>query len=431
VEQEVGTSGCQVPRVSVRELSARGFAERFGDPCLPVLLLDIVPKWPAFQEWRCSDGKPDFKALSNRFGSCHVPVHVCAGVRNCASPPEELGYGEADISTWAASDYFSWASEWSVRSNGAKALEGKLLYLKDWHFVKTCEEFRTPIPYNVPDYLSSALHDWLNLYWDVVRSGENDFRFCYVGVANTATALHHDVLLSHSWSANICGRKRWILFPPDVTQFLVDRRGEVPADATPGRRPAGWESRFPRLDEAWARHIEVVQEPGELMFVPGGWYHQVTNLTDAVSINHNWISPANALQAWKFLQSELSAARRAIDDVRDTFESLAEFETKCQELMRQNCGMDYAGWLALIRAAGDEVEKSLVSCASGSQCAGEEMLVEDLEDRRWACQWAATRLGEVIDCTLSDMTISHSCLTATFSDASSQLDSLRARLPRG
>ena len=33
---------------------------------------------------------------------------------------------------------------------------------------------------------------------------------------------------------------------------------------------------------------KVVQEAGETIFVPSGWYHQVTNLVDTVSINHNW-----------------------------------------------------------------------------------------------------------------------------------------------
>ena len=31
--------------------------------------------------------------------------------------------------------------------------------------------------------------------------------------------------------------------------------------------------------------LQVVQEPGEILFVPSGWYHQVENATDAISIN--------------------------------------------------------------------------------------------------------------------------------------------------
>lgn len=34
------------------------------------------------------------------------------------------------------------------------------------------------------------------------------------------TPLHADVLRSFSWSTNICGRKRWLFFPPDQEPLL-------------------------------------------------------------------------------------------------------------------------------------------------------------------------------------------------------------------
>lgn len=47
----------------------------------------------------------------------------------------------------------------------------------------------------------------------------------YLGPAGTWTPLHSDVLRSHSWSANVCGRKRWLLLPPQHTHMLYDRTG--------------------------------------------------------------------------------------------------------------------------------------------------------------------------------------------------------------
>jgi len=35
-----------------------------------------------------------------------------------------------------------------------------------------------------------------------------------MGPRGSWTALHADVLRSFSWSFNVCGRKRWLLFPP-------------------------------------------------------------------------------------------------------------------------------------------------------------------------------------------------------------------------
>jgi hypothetical protein len=44
------------------------------------------------------------------------------------------------------------------------------------------------------------------------------------------------------------------------------------------------------LQTTW---LECIQEPGEIIFVPSGWHHQVYNLEDTISINHNWLNAYN------------------------------------------------------------------------------------------------------------------------------------------
>ena len=44
----------------------------------------------------------------------------------------------------------------------------------------------------------------------------------YLGPAGSRTALHADVLFSYSWSANVAGRKRWLLVPAEQRHLVSD-----------------------------------------------------------------------------------------------------------------------------------------------------------------------------------------------------------------
>ena len=127
--------------------------------------------------------------------------------------------------------------------------------------------------------------DWYNRF--AVETESDDFRFLYLGEDGSFTQLHHDVCMSHSWSTSLCGTttsrlqwgglsyvgiKEWTLIAPEDAHYLKNPM----TDALPSTLDSQHEQ-FPFLKNAREKAIVVRQYPGETIFVPSGWYHQVQN----------------------------------------------------------------------------------------------------------------------------------------------------------
>ena len=52
------------------------------------------------------------------------------------------------------------------------------------------------------------------------------------------------------------------------------------------------------------RMIEFIQEAGEVVYIPGGWWHAVLNLTATVAVTHNFVSVANFPTVWRRVRKE-------------------------------------------------------------------------------------------------------------------------------
>eukprot|EP00054_Salpingoeca_dolichothecata_P010409 m.58195 g.58195 ORF g.58195 m.58195 type:complete len:225 (+) comp18976_c0_seq1:187-861(+) len=181
--------------------------------------------------------------------------------------------------------------------------------------------------YNTPSFFET---DWLNCF--ALRKEDSkpcdDFRFVYLGPQGSFTPLHCDVVGSFSWSTNICGRKFWRFFLPGEERYLKDKNGRLamnlftnPLDST----------QCPDLHKA--NFVDIIQETGETVFVPSGWFHVVINLEDSLSINHNWINGANFAHFLGVLNEDLLQAAKEISDVKQDMESQEWFD-QCQLLLK-------------------------------------------------------------------------------------------------
>ena len=164
---------------------------------------------------------------------------------------------------------------------------------------------------------------------DLKRDEGNDFRFLYIGPQGSWTPLHCDVFGSYSWSANIVGRKRWLFWKP----------GEEPRDE---RGELVWRVGEEEVNDG---RLEVEQVEGQVIFVPSGWHHQVTNLEDTVSINHNWFNGTNIEEVVVRLEAELKKVQKELSDCKgDGWDQL------CQQLLRDSYGMNLEDLVDLLAA---------------------------------------------------------------------------------
>ena len=99
----------------------------------------------------------------------------------------------------------------------------------------------------------------------------------WVGPIGTYTPLHHD--LTNNLIAQVVGAKHLVLLPPSETRFLYNHRHVFSAvhDIMDEERL----EQYPLAKNASTYGVDL--EAGELLFIPIGWWHQVTALDFSVT----------------------------------------------------------------------------------------------------------------------------------------------------
>lgn len=115
-----------------------------------------------------------------------------------------------------------------------------------------------------------------------------------IGQEGYTTPLHYDEV--ENIFTQLQGRKRVRLFPADCWPSLYpfpvghprDRQCQVTLPATPGSPYLSKESdrqRFPEFPSAAPHEMYADLEPGELLYIPQYWFHQMEALTDNISLS--------------------------------------------------------------------------------------------------------------------------------------------------
>lgn len=99
------------------------------------------------------------------------------------------------------------------------------------------------------------------------------------------------------------------------------------------------------MHEKQVQSFEVIQRAGQTVFVPSGWHHQVWNMEDTISLNHNWFNGCNIHWIWSAIYGKFMEVLREIDDCKD----MENFDEHCQLMLKSDFGLDFKMFLEILQ----------------------------------------------------------------------------------
>lgn len=227
-------------------VSEQEFFDRYVRGCRPVVLTGHTTDWPAMQRWSPAD-------LKARFGRLDVEVQADRKA-NPRYEEDKLAHRR----TVRLGDFVD-----QVVAGGET---------NDYYLTANNEALRRP-------EFAPLLDDVGSLPPCCNRAELAERSSFWFGPGGTVTPLHHDTLML--FHTQVVGRKRWRLISPLQGPRLYNTEGVF----SPIDLDAVDLDRFPLFKDV--RVLEVVVEPGETMFLPLGWWHQVRALDMSLSFSYS------------------------------------------------------------------------------------------------------------------------------------------------
>ncbi|KAI9489585.1 hypothetical protein BDB00DRAFT_791002 [Zychaea mexicana] len=262
-----------VPRIDVRSTSKAKFIEEYEAQNRPVVLTHVTDQWPAHKLW-------NEKYFLENYGS-----HMF-----------KIGEDDDDNNVYLKMKHFVRYSETDAQHDDSPLYIFDSGFYKDRRKKKKEGQSNTLLgDYQVPGYFSD---DLFRLTGERRRP---PYRWLVIGGARSGTGIHTDPLGTSAWNALLKGHKRWCMFPPGTPKNLVD----PPMKPYDHEAVAWFSTVFPKFqvrDDPYDNRtlgeklgmVQVLQRPGETIFVPGGWAHVVMNLDMTFAVTQNFCSPTNA-----------------------------------------------------------------------------------------------------------------------------------------
>ena len=257
-------------------LSYEEFSRNYLYPLRPVIVTDVLHKWPAMQRWR-----PEF--FQREFGNLEFTYYG-------PEYDQEGALGQPNA-PFTLSDYIDRVLN-SGEDRPVPYFRNKILAEVFPSLMKDIE----PLPeYLFPNWLGER---FLVGHVRRILNRGGAIELFIGGKGSTFPVLHYDGAGAHAFLMQVYGRKQFILYAPEQEPFLYPNpeqsnlsliRNVAQPDLT----------KYPLFSKAVP--TTFILEPGEFLFLPSHWWHTTRMLTPSITLAVNVLNHSNWHELMKFV----------------------------------------------------------------------------------------------------------------------------------